>query len=155
MRTSVRSPCGDERQTFVAQPNCSTLGMSQGNPTPTAMPLDSPQTLINTGFAILRGALKRAFLDQVSLRGVFWGLLDSTRKQPCDYSQIAPNRERQGKEQRLPCPPMFQSKKTISLEEEALLLDGRRLPAHLTSAEVAWSWGSMSTISPNWLSPGC
>jgi len=32
---------------------------------------------------------------------------------------------------------MFQSKKTISLEEEALLLDGRRLPARLTSAEVA------------------
>jgi hypothetical protein len=32
---------------------------------------------------------------------------------------------------------MFQSKKTISVEEEALLLDGRRLPARLTSAEVA------------------
>ena len=32
---------------------------------------------------------------------------------------------------------MFQSKKTISLEEEALLLDGRRLPARLTSAGVA------------------
>ena len=32
---------------------------------------------------------------------------------------------------------MFQYKQTISLEEEALLLDGRRLPARLTSAEVA------------------
>ena len=52
-------------------------------------------------------------------------------------------------------PPMFQSKKTISLEEEALLLDGRRLPAHLTSAEVAVVLGSMSTISPNWLSLSC
>jgi hypothetical protein len=32
---------------------------------------------------------------------------------------------------------MFQSKKSISLEGEALLLDGRRLPARLTTAEVA------------------
>ena len=33
------------------------------------MPLDRPQTLINKGFAILRGALKRVFLGQVSLLG--------------------------------------------------------------------------------------
>jgi hypothetical protein len=32
---------------------------------------------------------------------------------------------------------MFNTKKPISGEEEALLLDGRRLPARLTSAEVA------------------
>lgn len=32
---------------------------------------------------------------------------------------------------------MFNSKKPISLDEETLLLDGRRLPARLTSAEVA------------------
>lgn len=57
------------------------------------------------------------------------------------YSHVAPNREQQGKEQRLLFPPMFQSKQTISLEEEALLLDGRRLPARLTSAEVAMVLG--------------
>jgi hypothetical protein len=38
---------------------------------------------------------------------------------------------------RLECPPMFNTKKPISLDEETLLLDGRRLPARLTSAEVA------------------
>jgi serine/threonine-protein kinase HipA len=32
---------------------------------------------------------------------------------------------------------MFNTKKPISIDEEALLLDGRRLPARLTSAEVA------------------
>ena len=32
---------------------------------------------------------------------------------------------------------MFNTKKPISLDEETLLLDGRRLPARLTSAEVA------------------
>lgn len=32
---------------------------------------------------------------------------------------------------------MFQSKKSISQDGEALLLDGRRLPARLTTAEVA------------------
>jgi hypothetical protein len=32
---------------------------------------------------------------------------------------------------------MFNTKKRISIEEEALLLDGHRLPARLTSAEAA------------------
>jgi hypothetical protein len=32
---------------------------------------------------------------------------------------------------------MFNTKKPISIDEETLLLDGRRLPARLTSAEVA------------------
>ena len=51
--------------------------------------------------------------------------------------KVAPEREHQGKKRRLECPPKFNTKKPISLDEEALLLDGRRLPARLTSAEVA------------------
>ena len=40
-------------------------------------------------------------------------------------------------EQWVEFPSMFNTKKPISIDEEALLLDGLRLPARLTSAEVA------------------
>ena len=69
------------------------------NPTPSATPPYRPQTLINTRVRVFEGGRKRAFLGQVSLKvsllGIVGGLPDPTRKQLCDYSQIAPSREPQ------------------------------------------------------------